>query len=234
MRIHFIIHEVFEAPSVYLNWAILRGHQTSQTKVYLEEHLPLSDREIDVLIVMGGPQSTIEDMVTYPYYHPKDEIALIQQFIIAGKPVIGVCLGAQLLGEAFGAKVETSPEIEIGNFPIELTQSGLADKTVSHLGHSLTVGHWHGDMPGLTAQSQVLATSQGCPRQIIKYSDKHYGFQCHLEFSKSLVKLLLAEEVNHAQAVATHDFVQNSKAIYDYDYSEMNAKLEEFLDAFII
>lgn len=118
------------------------------------------------------------------------EIALIQEFITADKPIIGVCLGAQLLGEAYGAKVEHSPEKEIGNFSIVLTGSGLADERLKTFGQGLTVGHWHGDMPGLTETSEVLAVSKGRLRQIVKYSDKHYAFQCHLEFSKPLVEAL--------------------------------------------
>ncbi|MCF0239905.1 MAG: glutamine amidotransferase, partial [Streptococcus gallolyticus] len=99
-------------------------------------------------------------------------------------------------------------------------------------GTSTTFGHWHGDMPGLTPQAKILAISQGCPRQIVKYSDKHYAFQCHLEFSKPLIEALLAEEVDYDEQVKTHSYLQAANEMLAYDYSEMNHILEQFLDAF--
>lgn len=234
MKIHFIVHEVFEAPGAYWEWARNRGHELSLTKLYEGESLPKDSSSYDMLIVMGGPQSPRTTLAECPYFDAAAEIALIQEFITADKPIIGVCLGAQLLGEAYGAKVEHSPEKEIGNFSIVLTGSGLADERLKTFGQGLTVGHWHGDMPGLTETSEVLAVSQGCPRQIVKYSDKHYAFQCHLEFSKPLVEALLAEEVDYDEQVKTHSYLQAKHDILAYDYSEMNHVLEQFLDAFTV
>ncbi|MCB6543669.1 amidotransferase, partial [Desulfovibrio desulfuricans] len=90
-------------------------------------------------------------------------------------------LGAQLLSVAYGAKYEHSPEREIGVYPVTLTSEGLTDPHVGEFGATLETGHWHGDMPGLTEDAVVLATSQGCPRQMIRFSPKHYAFQAHLE-----------------------------------------------------
>ena len=94
----------------------------------------------------------------------------------------------------------------------------------------MVVGHWHGDMPGLTDEALVLAASKGCPRQIVKYADKVYAFQCHLEFSKELVKALLAHEVNYDQHVQKEPYYQPAWEILDYDYSKMNQALYHFLD----
>ena len=88
-------------------------------------------------------------------------------------------------------------------------------------------------MPGLTEDTVVLATSQGCPRQIIRFSPKHYAFQNHLEFDSEAVDLLIAadgEEVLKEQS-SKLTFVQNPQDIRDYDYREMNAKLYAFLDS---
>ena len=233
MRIHFIIHESFEAPGVYYDWAIKKGHDVTTSKLYDGGKLPENAKNLDFLIVMGGPQSPRTSLVDCPHFDAQAEIELIRDFIRNNKPVIGVCLGAQLLGEAFGAKVEKSPEKEIGNFPIKLTQAGFSDKNISRIGEILTVGHWHGDMPGLTESSQVLAKSIGCPRQIVKFSKKHYGFQCHLEFSRELVDALLAEEENFEQQAKINIYVQSADVIQKYDYREMNRKLEGFLDAFL-
>lgn len=232
MRIHFIVHEAFEAPGVYYDWAIKRGHDVIMTKLYQGKKLPKDSSGIDLLIVMGGPQSPRTTVAECPHFDAQAEISLIKEAISQDKRVLGICLGAQLLGEAYGASVERSPEKEIGNYPITLTEAGLANRNLSHIGTSAIVGHWHGDMPGLTPQAKILATSQGCPRQIVKYSDKHYAFQCHLEFSKPLIEALLAEEVDYDEQVKTYSYLQVANEMLAYDYSEMNHILEQFLDAF--
>ena len=189
--------------------------------------------EIDFLIVMGGPQSPDEDWEAFPYYDPQAEIELIQKAMKADRYIVGVCLGAQLLSVAYGARYEHSPEREIGVYPVNLTPEGLADPHVSLLGANFDSGHWHGDMPGLTNDAVVLATSQGCPRQIIRFSPKHYAFQAHLEFDPDAVNLLIAAD---GEAVLEEQsqkllFVQKPEAIRAYDYQEMNAKLYAFLDS---
>ena len=233
MKVHFVLHETFEVPGAYLKWAQERGHQVTTTKVYENETLPESVDDIDFLIVMGGPQSPDEDREAFPYYDPQAEIQLIQKAIKADRYIVGVCLGAQLLSVAYGAEYEHSPEREIGVFPITLTEAGLKDEHVKVLGPTLITGHWHGDMPGLSEDAVVLATSQGCPRQIIRFSSKHYAFQAHLEFDSEAVDLLIAadgEDVIEEQS-SKLTFVQNPQAIRDYDYREMNAKLYAFLDS---
>ena len=230
MKIQFILHETFEAPGAYLAWAALSGHDVSITKVYQYENLPENADSFDFLIVMGGPQSPIGDNSEFPYFDAKSEIELIKKAIKADKFVVGVCLGAQLLGEAFGGKTEKSPFREIGNFPIELTKDGLEDDSIKHFGKQAIVGHWHSDMPGLTDTAKVLATSKGCPRQIIKYSEKHYGFQCHLEFTKALTELLIYSDKTLEQDSQTLPFVQSSQTIRNNNYDEMNNLLYKFLD----
>jgi len=230
MNIHFIQHEIFEAPGAYLNWAKERNYQISFSKVYENEPLPDSADLINLLIVMGGPQSPNTTLEECPHFNAAAEINLIQKCISAGKAVVGVCLGSQLIGEALGAKVNQSPEKEIGVFPITLTKLGTEDEKINHFGTYLNVGHWHNDMPGLTPESKVLAFSEGCPVQIVSYSNVVYGFQCHMELSTEVVSLLIESEDDLASASKKHKFVQNPETILAYDYSEMNAKLFEFLD----
>lgn len=233
MKVHFVLHETFEVPGAYLKWAQERGHQVTTTKVYQNETLPESVDDIDFLIVMGGPQSPDEDREAFPYYDPQAEIQLIQKAIKSDRYIVGVCLGAQLLSVAYGAEYEHSPEREIGVFPITLTEAGLKDEHVKVLGPTLNTGHWHGDMPGLTEEAIVLATSQGCPRQIIRFSPKHYAFQAHLEFDPEAVNLLIAADGEAVLQEQSQNltFVQKPEVIRAYDYREMNAKLYTFLDS---
>lgn len=235
MRVHFILHETFEVPGAYLKWALERGHYITSTKVYEKESLPETIDGIDFLIVMGGPQSPDEDRENFPYYDPKAEIAFMKEAIAAEIYIVGVCLGAQLLSVAYGAKYEHSPEREIGVYPVTLTMQGLTDPHVSLFGKNIETGHWHGDMPGLTDEAVVLATSQGCPRQIIRFSLKHYAFQAHLEFGAEAVELLITadgEEQLREQSEKL-PFVQTPEELRGNDYSEMNAKLYAFLDSLV-
>ena len=233
MKVHFVLHETFEVPGAYLKWALERGHHITTTKVYEKEPLPETIDGIDFLIVMGGPQSPDEDRENFPYYDPKAELSFMKEAIAADIYIVGVCLGAQLLSVAYGAKYEHSPEREIGVYPVTLTMQGLTDPHVSLFGKNIETGHWHGDMPGLTEDAVVLATSQGCPRQIIRFSPKHYAFQAHLEFDSEAVDLLIAadgEAVLEEQS-QNLDFVQQPDVIRNYDFQEMNAKLYAFLDS---
>lgn len=233
MNIHFILHETFEVPGAYLKWAQERGHNVTSTKVYEEEKLPETVDGIDFLIVMGGPQSPDENRQAFPYYDPKAEIALIQKAIDADIYIVGVCLGAQLLSVAYGGKYEHSPEREIGVFPINLTEAGLADDHIKDLGSTLDTGHWHGDMPGLSDNAVVMATSKGCPRQIVRFSPKHYAFQAHLEFDPEAIDLLIAAdgEEHLRQQNQELPFVQTPEQLRANDYSQMNKKLFAFLDS---
>lgn len=230
MNVHFIQHETFEAPGAFLEWAKQKNYTSTFSKVYENQPLPQKTDDIDLLIVMGGPQSPNTTQEECPHFNAKAEITLIQKCIQAGKAVVGVCLGAQLIGQALGAEVEHSPEKEIGVFPIHLTEYGLKDEKINHFGSTLPVGHWHSDMPGLTTNCNILATSIGCPRQIVAYSGLVYGFQCHMELTLEVVDLLIAEELDFLSNNTTHKFVQKPDAIRRYDYTEMNDKLFSFLD----
>lgn len=233
MNVHFIQHEIFEAPGAYLEWAKARHHTITFSRVYEYQELPETTGNIDLLIVMGGPQSPDTTPEACPHFNAKAEIHFIQNCIREGKALVGVCLGAQLIGQALGAQFENSPEKEIGVWPILLTQEGLEDKKINHFGPMLPTGHWHSDMPGLTASSKVLATSAGCPRQIIAYSDRVYGFQCHMELMPDVVDLLIAAEPDLLTDHTIHRFVQKPETIRSYDYIEMNHKLFEFLDKLV-
>lgn len=229
MRVHFVIHEHFEAAGAYAVWAADRGHEVSYSHLYAGDRLPADMDRFDLLIVMGGPQSPATTTEECPHFDAAAEKALIQAAVSAGKAVIGVCLGSQLIGEALGAPFEHSPEKEIGKFPIRLTPEGLSNPKFAHFGPELEAGHWHNDMPGLTDSATIIATSEGCPRQIVEYGDLVYGFQCHMELTPEVVELLIAAERDLTKWTG-YRFVQQPDALRANDYREMNRKLFGFLD----
>lgn len=233
MHIHFIIHEHFEAPGAYEVWGKSRGCSMSYSRVYQGDPLPEDLQSTDLLIIMGGPQSPATTLEECPWFDAQAEMRLIGRAIEAGKTVIGVCLGSQLIGEALGAAFCHSPEKEIGKFPVRLTEAGKANPLFEDFGHELNVGHWHNDMPGLTPQAKVLAYSEGCPRQIVQYGERVYGFQCHMELTPEVVELLIEHSQNDLRRAAEFRFVETAEKLRSHDYQEMNQVLFSFLDKLV-
>ena len=230
MRIHFVVHESFEAPGAFEQWAKHRGYGIGYSRLYAGEALAETIDDIDMLIVMGGPQTPDTTTAECPHFDAQAESRVIAACIDADRAVIGVCLGAQLIGEALGARFEHSPETEIGSFPITLTADGLASDRFAGFERSFHVGHWHNDMPGLTAESKVLATSAGCPRQIVEYGPLVYGFQCHMEFNRTVVEGLIEHAADELVALSERRFVQPPEELRRNGYDAMNDMLFTFLD----
>ncbi|KGJ90979.1 glutamine amidotransferase-related protein [Colwellia psychrerythraea] len=230
MQVHFIIHESFEGPGVFLTWAQGLNYTISSSKIFLGESLPVDNSAIDLLVILGGPQCPATTERECHYFSADKEIAFIRACINNDTAVVGVCLGAQLIGEALGATFEQSPEREIGYFPITLTDSGKQDAKLAHFNAVEVVGHWHNDMPGLTPSSKVLATSAGCPRQIVEYSPLVYGFQCHLEFTAESLTDLIAVSEHEFDDIGHHNYVQNPESIITNSNLAMNTLLFEFMD----
>lgn len=223
MRIHTIIHAPFEKPGIIESWAIDKGYNLSSTHTYKGEKLP-DISTIDFLIVMGGPQSPTE-LDKYPYL--RNEITLTKQAIDQGKAVLGVCLGAQIISESLDAKTERSPNKEIGVYPISLTKEGEIDSVFKKFPKSFDVMHWHNDMPGIPQGAVLLAYSEGCPRQVIKYSDRVYGLQCHMEMTSELIKGMVEHCAND---LIPGRYVQQNKNLLTNDMSEINNKMFIILD----
>jgi len=233
MRIHFIIHEHYEGPGYFTEWAYLHDYPVSFTRVYLNEALPCEVDTFDLLVVLGGPQNPNSTQAEYTYFNSLGEQAFIKRAIAQNKAVVGVCLGAQLIGEALGARYQVSPYQEIGYFPIALTERGEADPKLAEFDLAEIVGHWHNDMPGLTNDSAVLAVSEGCPRQIVRYSPLVYGFQCHLEFISEQLVPLIEHDQPAFNAKVRGKYVQDPSIIIKHDSTRMNLLLAGFLDKLV-
>lgn len=229
MKVHIVMHESFESPAAIEIWAKNKGHEISYTKLYEGDSFP-EKCEFDFLIVMGGPQSPATTLEECPHFDAQKEIAFIKKAIEQNKVLLGVCLGAQFIGEALGAHFDHSPNREIGVFPITLTEDGKQDSIFSTFPEKFMVGHWHGDMPGLTPDSKILATSEGCPRQIVRYSPNIYGFQCHFEFTPEAIEAMIENNAHELEEHKGLPYIQTADQLRKNDYSEMNSLLFSFLD----
>lgn len=226
MKIHSLNHADFENPGYFQTWAEKHGHSMTITHTHKGDILP-STNDYDFLLIMGGPQTALQ-LEKFPYL--RDEIAHIQSAIAKNKYVLGVCLGAQLIGEALGAKTLHSPEREVGIFPVQLTEAGKKHAIFYHFSEQFPVTHWHNDMPWLPKGAKLLAKSEGCPHQIVEFNAKTYGFQCHFELARDNI----VELVEHcAVSLKPGKYIQMPAAMLEYDYSTIHRYLEVFLNHFI-
>lgn len=230
MKIHFFMHESFEAPGAIEIWAKQHNFETSYTRFYQNEKLPESVDGFDYLIIMGGPQSPATTTAECPYFNSKEETDFIGKAIKQNKFVLGICLGAQLIGEALGAKFDHSPNREIGVFELTLTDRAKGDPIFSIFPNKFLVGHWHGDMPGLTPTTEVLATSKGCPRQIVRYAPKVYGFQCHFEFTTDAIEGMIQNCKDELKQYKSLPFIESIEELRAHNYEPINKFLFIFLD----
>jgi GMP synthase-like glutamine amidotransferase len=161
--------------------------------------VPLPDTAADLggIVLLGGPMG-VYDAARYPVL--AQERALARVAADRGLPVLGICLGAQLLASAFGATVHPGPEKEIGWAPIELTADGRDDPVLSHLAGAPPVFHLHGDTFDLPPTAVHLARSARYAQQAFRIGTRAYGLQFHLEFSAATIRRVMADAHNAADA----------------------------------
>jgi GMP synthase (glutamine-hydrolysing) len=161
-----------------------RGVEITLVRPYDGERVPETLAGFDGLVVMGGPMGVYETD-RHPYL--RDEIALIERAIAARLPVLGVCLGSQLLAAALGARVAPGPRKEIGWFPVTLTAEAADDALWRGLERELVGYHWHGDRFDLPRGAVPLAASALTPLQAFRYGPSAYGVLFHMEVTAEIV-----------------------------------------------
>ncbi len=157
------------------------------TIIDIARHAIDSAAGYDTLVMLGGPMS-VNDEAEYPYL--THEMKLAEQFMKEGKKVLGVCLGAQLMAKALGAKVYPGPEKEIGWYDIELRDVGLNDPRMAHLatdGKRCKVFQWHGETFDIPQGAEQLAMSGLYPNQAFRYGNNAYAFQFHIEVTRQMI-----------------------------------------------
>ena len=227
----FVQHEEYVKPGEYLNWVERNGCRLRTIRCWEQEEFPQPEKLPDLLVVLGGPQNPGTTREECPYYDAEAEMRLICRCRDAGRMVVGACLGAQLMSEAFGGKFSHSPNREVGPTPLTLTEAGRRDPFLRAFPDRFMAGESHDDMMGMTRDAAVLAFSEGCPLQIVRFGRYLYGFQVHLEFDQEIVEEIMENIPDSVAEPEKHPYVRSPEEIRDFDYSETAALLSSFLDA---
>jgi GMP synthase-like glutamine amidotransferase len=206
MHIHWLQHVPFEGLGAIETWAQRRGHSLSATRLYAGDPLPEVD-SFAMLVVMGGPMG-IYDEQEYPWLSL--EKSFLQTVIGAEKPVLGICLGAQLVADVLGGRVRANKDKEIGWFPVTRAEE-IPNVLKDILPRTQTVFHWHGDTFELPAQSVRLYASEACRNQAFVYKDRVVSLQFHLETTTDSARLLV-DNCRH-ELVAGSPWIQAEQEI---------------------
>lgn len=177
-----IQHVPFEGPGLIATEARARGLAVEVRRMDLGHAVPHAG-EIGGLVVMGGPMG-VHDTASHPYLAAEQQ--LLRTAVEQNLPVLGVCLGAQLLAAALGARVYQGPAPEIGVGEVILTADGSTDAVLGGAGATLPVVHWHGDTFELPAGATHLARSALYANQAFRIGRRAYAFQFHVEVDRSL------------------------------------------------
>ena len=223
MRAHILQHVPFEGPGSIDAWLRKREAQVTCTRLFETAELP-DPATLDLLIAMGGPMS-VNDEAEFPWLVA--EKRFIAQTIASGKAVLGICLGAQLIASAMGARVYPGLEKEIGWLPVFAGEPAPAGFPFPE---SILAFHWHGETFDLPAGARLLASSPGCRHQAFQLGARTIGLQFHLETTPASADAIIT---NCRHELVPNRFVQSEeqlRAATDTTYAAINALMEQLLD----
>lgn len=223
MRVRVFQHVPFEGLGSIQAWLAQKQAVVQYTRFYESPNLSDS-QDLDLLIVMGGPMS-VNDEAVLPWLAA--EKRFIAAAIQAGKPVLGVCLGAQLIARATGARVFPGPEREIGWFDITRVDPGADSFVFPAL---VKVFHWHGETFDLPQGALRLACSAGCENQAFQLGERVIGLQFHLETTPQSADAMILngrDELTAGKYVQPEALLRQAPAD---EYAQTNRLMADVLD----
>jgi GMP synthase (glutamine-hydrolysing) len=186
-----------------------RGHRVRFHNFQRDPHAQPNVDRYQGLIVLGGPMN-VDDQHRHP--HLRVELLAIEAALRQGKPVLGICLGAQLLAHVLGAPVSHHVRKEIGWYDLQLTSAGRHDRVLGHLGERAPVFQWHGCTFALPSSAEQLARTDTCEQQAFRFGTNAYGFQFHLEATAAMIERWLRLPV-YREELATAGIGQDEQSI---------------------
>ena len=190
MRVLVFRHVPFEGLGLIEPALQARGIEVEYADLYQAGSAIPRSESFDGLIFMGGPMSVNDDL---PYL--QWEMRAIREAMDGGQPVLGICLGSQLIAKALGARVYRNREKEIGWFDVEFTGAADSDTLFAGLSRE-TIFHWHGETFDLPGGAVLLASSERTPHQAFRIGDRIYGLQFHLEVTPEMIADWCRQDAN--------------------------------------
>lgn len=181
-------HVAPETPGRIGRAGLAAGHTLRIVRSFLGEPVPKTLEGAAGLVVMGGPMGVYE-RDRFPFLH--DELRLIEQALRLECPLLGVCLGSQLLAHALGAGVRPGPRKEIGWHGLTLHEAAGSDPVLSGAPRTFTALHWHGDVFDLPAGAVDLGRSSQTALQAFRYGPNAWGLLFHMEVTEAMVAAMV-------------------------------------------
>lgn len=224
MKTFILQHVPFEGPGYILSWLNDRENDIRYCHLYKDGCVLPESEVVDLLVIMGGPMS-VNDEAVYPWLRREKEF--IKSVIQLKRPVIGICLGAQLIASALGAAIYAGPQKEIGWFPIA---AATDDPQAFHFPSTATVFHWHGETFDLPPSGVRLASSAVCTNQAFQVGTNVIGLQFHLETMPDTAELMVS---NCSNELIDGKYIQTAEQIRSVaaaTYQQANALMAAVLD----
>jgi len=206
-KIITLLHAEFEQPGYISQWAEQNDFEIEPINCWENPVYP-DPKEVDRLLIMGGPMSVYEAL---KYLWMLDEIRFIRSVIDAGKKVLGICLGSQMISAALEAKVYPNHSREIGWFEIKWDKAAYEHPLTYGVSSHSKVFHYHGDTFDLPKNAVLLASSNGCQNQAFAFGNNVLALQFHMEVTHELLEDML----DHEDELIPEKFVQSKKRIQD-------------------
>jgi GMP synthase-like glutamine amidotransferase len=222
MKVHVLQHVPFEDIGSIESLLNERQADLSYTRFYKNDVLPQSDG-LDLIIVMGGPMS-VNDEASLSWLRPEKEF--IRDAVRRGVPMIGICLGAQLIAGALGARIYRNVHKEIGWFNVTAASN---ERNCFRFPNQLMAFHWHGETFDLPQGAVRLARSEACENQAFQIGRHVIGLQFHLETTRESLRALIN---NCREELIPGPYLQSEQRLLQEastSYVEINAIMIEVL-----